>query len=243
VTQDGSHRIDRREFAATLAWMRNGTQTMLAAVSALQPPDFDAPTLLPAWHRRTVVAHLARNADALGRLLDWARTGVKNPMYASPQQRGDEIAASQRQSPRALLDDVHSSAARLDTAVNSFPTGRWSFTVRSALGRDIPASEVLWLRAREVWIHAVDLGTTASLLDWPTDFAVALVDDVVAIRRSRGELTDLTLATSDGLTWPAPEPAARQMTGDARELAGWLTNRLDSRVADAINRPALGPWI
>jgi maleylpyruvate isomerase len=223
--------------------MHSGTTTMLAAVQALRPQDYDEPTLLPAWDRRSLVAHVARNADALGRLLYWARTGTESPMYSSLQQRVDEIAASSRQSSRALLDDVRSSAARLDVAVDDLPAQRWSFPVRSALGRDIPVSEVLWLRAREVWIHAVDLGTTTSILDMPRDFAVALVDDVLATRRSRSELTDVTVVTTDGVAWQAPGIESRRITGDPRELAGWLTNRSGSNLTDMSDDPSLGPWI
>ena len=91
MTPDGSGSTGPPDLAATLAWMRHGTEVMLAAVTELRPRDFDVQILLPEWDRCSLVAHLARNADALGRLLNWASTGVENPMYSSPRQRIDEI--------------------------------------------------------------------------------------------------------------------------------------------------------
>jgi maleylpyruvate isomerase len=87
--------------------MRHGTEVMLAAVTELRQRDFDAQTLLPEWDRCSLVAHLARNADALGRLLNWASTGVENPMYSSPPQRIDED--------RRVVASEHPSLARRPT--------------------------------------------------------------------------------------------------------------------------------
>jgi hypothetical protein len=43
-----------------------------------------APCALEGWSRRHLVSHFARNADAVGNLLAWARTG-----------RGKEISAGE----------------------------------------------------------------------------------------------------------------------------------------------------
>jgi maleylpyruvate isomerase len=56
--------------------------------------DLAGPSLLLGWPRRTVVAHVARNADALVNQLTWARTGEESPMYASTQARDTAIAAT-----------------------------------------------------------------------------------------------------------------------------------------------------
>ena len=243
MTPDGSGSTGPPDLAATLAWMRHGTEVMLAAVTELRPRDFDVQILLPEWDRCSLVAHLARNADALGRLLNWASTGVENPMYSSPRQRIDEIVASSRQSAPALLDDLRASTARLDEAVNQLPAHRWSSPVRSALGRSITAAEVPWLRAREVWLHAVDLNTTVKMADLPRDFLIALIDDVLATRRARGELTDVTLWAADELAWRAPDGQSREIVGDPSELGGWLTNRVSTDAPRFAALPALGRWI
>ena len=42
----------------------------------------------PGWSRRHVVAHVGYNARALTRLVEWAKTGIETPMYASADQSG-----------------------------------------------------------------------------------------------------------------------------------------------------------
>lgn len=37
------------------------------------------------------------------------------------------------------------------------PDANWTHEVRTAQGRTVPASETVWMRTREVWVHAVDL--------------------------------------------------------------------------------------
>ena len=78
---------DRNEIAVTLPWMRTGTEHVTALVAKLSDTELAEPSALPDWSRAHVVAHLARNAEALGRLLTWARTGVENPMYPSREAR------------------------------------------------------------------------------------------------------------------------------------------------------------
>src|SRR4051794_8221330 len=55
-----------------LEWMHNGTQLFLDAVDRLSDSELDAQSPLEGWQRRHVIGHVARNAEALGRLLDWA---------------------------------------------------------------------------------------------------------------------------------------------------------------------------
>jgi hypothetical protein len=50
------------------------------------------------------------------------------------------------------------TATALDDALAMLDVDDWTATVRSAQGREIPAAEIPWVRIREVWIHAVDLG-------------------------------------------------------------------------------------
>ena len=89
----------RHDLATTRAWAADGTRLVVAALADLRDDGFPAPSLLPGWTRAHVVAHLARNAEALTRLATWARTGVETPMYVSPEQRDAEIETSARQPP------------------------------------------------------------------------------------------------------------------------------------------------
>ncbi|MCR8526173.1 maleylpyruvate isomerase N-terminal domain-containing protein, partial [Escherichia coli] len=67
----------------TLRWWADGELAVAGRLDQLSDDALEEPSRLPDWSRAHVVAHLARNADALGNLLTWARTGVETPMYPS----------------------------------------------------------------------------------------------------------------------------------------------------------------
>ena len=69
------------------------------------------------------------------------------------------------------------------------PEEAWSARVEFR-GRRILAADLLWLRAREVWIHAIDLDAGASFADLPRPMLRELLTDAAgtlgARRTSRG---------------------------------------------------------
>ena len=80
-----------RTLKESLAWSAEGTELCRKAIASLEEPAYAAPTLLAGWSRRHLVAHLAANAEAIGRLVSWARTGLETRMYSSPGQREADI--------------------------------------------------------------------------------------------------------------------------------------------------------
>ncbi|MYW05496.1 maleylpyruvate isomerase N-terminal domain-containing protein, partial [Streptomyces sp. SID3343] len=73
--------------ASARAWLREGTRVFADRVAELPEDAFGGPSALPGWSRAQLVAHVARNADALANLAAWARTGVETPMYADARER------------------------------------------------------------------------------------------------------------------------------------------------------------
>src|SRR5262249_44679082 len=138
-------------------WLADGRELFLGTVARLADTDLAEPTLLPGWSRAHVLAHMARSADALGNLVTWARTGIETPMYASGQRRAADIEIDAAQPPAQLRADMVAADARFTVACAQLPAAAWDVMVRTHSGRIVPASEVLWVRVREVWIHAVDL--------------------------------------------------------------------------------------
>lgn len=173
-----------------LGWVAVGTRLVHEGVAGLDESALLEPTSLPGWTRKHVVAHLAANAEAVGNLVHWAATGERTPMYSSPEQRAADIEAGSTRSAvdlRAWFDD---SAAALAGAMAALSPAQWEAPVVTAQGRTVPASETPWMRAREVMVHAVDLGVGTAFADLPADFLAALVDDVLA-KRGPGPLADL----------------------------------------------------
>ncbi|MFC9463650.1 maleylpyruvate isomerase N-terminal domain-containing protein [Streptomyces coelicoflavus] len=199
------------------AWARSGTELLLDAVAGLDEDALSAPSALPDWTRGHLVAHVAANADALGNLVHWAATGEERPMYASAEERAAGIAKGPTLSAGELRSWLTDSAQKLAAGLDGFTDEQWGREVVTAQGRTVPATELPWMRAREVCVHAVDLGTGAvTFADLPKGFLTALVAEIRA-KRGLAELPD----------------------GPLPEVAAWLAGRPHS-LADA---PELGPWL
>ena len=185
------------------------------------------PSALPGWTRGHLLTHLARNADALVNLLTWARTGIRTPMYASPEQRTTDIEAGAARPLAEQAADLRESAARFAEAAEALSDEAWSATVVSGQGREIPAVEVPWLRAREVWIHLVDLDVGVGMDTLPPDFAWALVRDVagwMSGRLGEGVGAELTAQAFGAVTIGTPASGVT-VSGPPYALAAWLTGR------------------
>jgi maleylpyruvate isomerase len=188
-------------------WMDEGTRLFLGTIGKLGDDDLDQPTALPGWTGRHLVAHVHYNAEALRRLTQWAATGEENRMYASPQQRAREIEDGASLPAANLRDLVQSSANGLSTDLDRLSAAAWQATVVTAQGRTVPATEIPWMRAREVCVHAVDLGAGTTFSDLPADFTAALLADIVRKRAGAGEGPELA-AWLTGRTPAAPRLAA-----------------------------------
>ncbi|CAM5694994.1 maleylpyruvate isomerase family mycothiol-dependent enzyme [Streptomyces griseorubiginosus] len=206
-----------------------GTAAFEAAVHRLTDSGFTRPSYLPGWSRAHVVAHVARNADALVNLLAWARTGVETPMYASGDQRAREIEEGARQPAEKLRAELLEADGRLAEEFAALPDECWAATVRTARGREVPASQVPWMRVREVWVHAVDLDIDTSFDDVPHDVCAALVDDVAASLRGRTDCPSVRLRSEDGArTWLLGDSGGVEpvvVSGDLPSLTAYATGR------------------
>ncbi|GHB33242.1 maleylpyruvate isomerase [Streptomyces viridiviolaceus] len=233
-----------RTFDEARDWMRLGTALL---VGAADPDDavLDAPSTLPGWSRKHVVAHVAANAEALGNLVHWAATGDKTPMYASPEERAAGIEKGAALPAAELTAWLRRSAQELETAMAALGDERWRAEVVTAQGRTVPATELPWMRSREVCVHAVDLAKGVTFADLPARFLAALCDDVVA-KRAAGSGPALVLVPTDyEARWELPgtgDPV--EVTGPLHELTAFLTGRPASpttRHGGPV--PVLGPWL
>ena len=229
----------------TRPWLRAGTELVLGGVDGLTAAEFDAPTALPEWSRRHLVAHLGLNAQALQRLVRWAATGEPTPMYSSTEQRAADIEAATAWSPARLHAFVHETAVALDGDLDALAKDRWSAEVRTAQGRAVPATEIVWMRVREVAVHAVDLRVGIGFGDLPAALCEALIGDVAARRSAQGDGPALQLESSEGGSWRVDGVgAAMPVRGSVADLASWLTGRgSGALVADAGALPELAPWL
>jgi maleylpyruvate isomerase len=205
----------------------DGTAYFAYHVAQLCNDEFGGDTLLPNWTRRHLIGHVGYNAAALSRLLDWATTGVEKPMYSSPGARDAEIAEGAELSPDALRKLFEQEALRLGETWQHLPVSAWTAEVRTAQGRLVPASETLWMRSREVWIHAVDLRNGAQFEDFPTVVLDSLIVDIVDAWRRKGLGAELILAIDnrDPMSVGHPSVPAVTVSGPLPALVRWATGR------------------
>lgn len=242
--------MDRRDVDLTLPWMGAGTAFIVRAVDALPDDALAAPSSLPGWSRAHVVGHVARNAEALTRLATWARTGVETPMYASAEQRAEDIETAAAATPETLRRELADTADELDAALAALDDDTWQAEVRSALGRPMPATELPWMRVREVWLHAVDLDAGARMDDLPPEVVDTLLDDVTEALSARQGCPAALLAPDDrDRTWPlggddGSDDGTLEVRGEAAEVLGWLIGRNGGEhVSAAGELPVLPRWL
>ncbi|AXL88039.1 mycothiol maleylpyruvate isomerase [Streptomyces sp. CB09001] len=207
------------DHAHDLASVRDATERLLTAVGKLDNASVTESSRLPGWSRGHVLAHLARNADALVNVLEG------RPMYVSGEARDADI---ERDAPRPLdaqLADVRESAARFQD-VAAAPAD-WSRTVELRNGVTDSASRVPFRRWVEVELHHVDLGVGYELEDLPAEFTERETDFLAARFAGHPEvpptrLTDGTRAWTTGREADVPEVT---VTGPPADLLGWLAGR------------------
>jgi maleylpyruvate isomerase len=164
----------------------DATQRLLSTARRLSEPELRAPSLLPGWSRAHVVAHLARNADAMRNLLVGARSGTSRPAYASAEARAADIEAGARRGPAELMADLAGSAMALRTVARQLPEPAWLVPVQLLDTEPFPAAGLLTRRLVEVELHHADLGAGYGPADWPDAFAaLALGEPMASQRRDR----------------------------------------------------------
>ncbi len=208
--------------------MDEGTRRFDAVVHRLRDDELPEPSALASWTRGHVVAHVARNADALDNLITWARSGIETPMYETSEQRAADIEAGAHRSADALRTDLEKAERRFSSAVASLPLDRWASEVRTQTGRVISATEIPWMRCREVWVHAVDLNAGATFADLPPALVDVFLEEVTRTLGARDECDEIELgATDTDRSWsigPATEDQVI-VRGPAHELLGWVLGR------------------
>jgi maleylpyruvate isomerase len=222
------------------------TDLLLVSVDAMTKEDVRGPTLLPDWSRGHLLTHIARSADSLARLVEWARTGIEQKQYASEEARAAQIQAGARRSPAELAADIKASAVAFEQAARSLPESARYFELRLRSGVPVTAERLLFVRLRELEVHHVDLDVGYTWADIPPDVTTAVIDDIVATLSKREEVppvrlvaTDVELERQIGLRGPV-------LTGEQADLLAWLSGRspgVGLTVTGADEVPPAAQWI
>ncbi|MFB7270300.1 maleylpyruvate isomerase family mycothiol-dependent enzyme [Streptomyces sp. NPDC056244] len=219
------------DHAQDLASVHEATERLLGAAAALDTAGLAAPSRLPGWSRGHVLAHLARNADALVNVLEG------RPMYEDAATRDADI---ERDAPRPLgvqLADVRNTAARFLHSA-SVPAD-WTRTVELRNGVTDMAARIPFRRLVEVELHHVDLGLGRDLEDLSEEFVAREIDFLAQRFSGNPSVPPLTVKASDGRTWRTggEEGDPLPVTGPAADLMGWLAGRRDGAALEFSGGP------
>ncbi|MFF1884157.1 maleylpyruvate isomerase family mycothiol-dependent enzyme [Pseudarthrobacter sp. NPDC058196] len=230
---------------------RRGTASFARKLNELTDAELDGDSLLPGWTRRHVVAHVGYNARAVARLVEWAATGVETPMYPSVEVRNHEIDFGATLSPIALRNLFDHSAVHLNVEWRDLPADNWHHKVKTVQGRTVPAEETVWMRTREVWVHAVDLDNGATFKDIPAPVLERLLTDITGAWHARGTDNGLLIEV-DGTGLSFGDTVAASPTvvsGSLAAIAQWATGRgtegttATHDAGTVTSVPAAPPWI
>ena len=145
-------------------------QRLINTVSQLDDATVRKPSILPGWTVGHVLTHVARNADGHVHRLDGALRGEEVLRYpGGDAQRNADIEAGAGRGAEELLDDVTSSAVRLQETWRRCEADGWPNSHLMA-GDKWRVNESPMRRLREVEVHHVDLGLDYTAIDWPEDY-------------------------------------------------------------------------
>ncbi|GAA3606794.1 maleylpyruvate isomerase family mycothiol-dependent enzyme [Microlunatus ginsengisoli] len=208
--------------------LTEATHRLLGDTIAVGDEDWPAPSRLPGWSRGHVATHIARQAEALSRLANWARTGQRQAMYSSDDERNAQIDAGSGRSGLELQIDLDTTAGRLAEDFESLDAAdAWDAVVELRGGTEVPARMLPLARLGEVVLHHIDLdiGYDIDAVDPAT--AGWLLEYTAFRLGGRDGFPSLELRVTGGpasrVGPPSDEPQV--ISGTAAALLGWLTGR------------------
>lgn len=229
------------------AWCRAASAAIRQQLETLTDSELAEPSLLPEWSRGHVISHLIANALALRRLTEGGLAGTDVPMYAANDVRLAEIVEGATQAHAIVMARFGRADASLSEIWASVPQVALGIDVRSRMGRRVPLSELPWLRAREMWIHAVDLDGSITWADVPRDVLTRVVRDSSVLRSARNDGPALSVRSldSDCDTDIRGSGSTTVVEGTCADLASYLTGRgpRSTHTLRGQAPPELPPWL
>ena len=214
-----------------------GTAFFAQRLAEFTDADARRDTALEGWTRRHLAGARRLQRRALCRLMDWAATGVETPMYASTEQRDQEIEDGATLSPAALRNLFDHTVVSSTWNGAHLPEAAWHAQVRTAQGRRCPPPRPCGCAPARSGSTPSTSTTAGSFGDFPPIVLESLLTDIVGMWRRKDLGGGLVLAVTGGNPIPvAPESDETQrITGDLAAVVRWITGR------GAVGIDATGP--
>jgi len=208
-------------------------------VSTFTQDDLRQPSLCGGWTRAHVLAHLARNADGLRHLVQWAVSGHETPMYASVEQRNADIEEAAAQPVARLRADVTSASDAIRSRLEQVRGRNDLHDVRLGTGKRLAGDQIPWARLREVTFHHVDLDAGYTFNDAPPEVVRAGLAE--AVTRMGHQAPPVTLTGTDNRHWHV-NGGGHEVRGRPGDLLLWLARGVEHDLTHEHPLPTMPSW-
>ena len=199
--------------------------TSRLVVDARDCDDLAAPSLCEGWSRDHVLNHIARNAEALSRLVAAAVDGTGETMYASPQRRDSDIDDGVGRPAAEVVADVDETAAALAPELRRLTTEHRDVVLeRTPGGPTFKGGMLPFMRLREVIYHHVDLDTGFDFGDLNGDLQVLFIENELKRQQGAAAIPSATIRSDEGDVWSIGDGDA-EVTGSRAGILRWLARQ------------------
>jgi maleylpyruvate isomerase len=235
------------DLVADLAAVTRHTELLVDHATRLG--DVRARSLCEGWSRAHILTHVARNADAILRLTEWALDGQPREMYpGGTAVRDSEIEeGALRTGPTSpddhrpagvFVDDLARTAAALAPRLAQLGGPLAVDEVEMRGGLRISPLALPFLRLREVVFHHVDLDDGFGFADVEPGLLRRFIDDAASRLRMSCHPPRLDLRTHEGDRWLVGAPTTA-IHGSRAGVLLWLARRIDTGVSADGDLPEL----
>ncbi len=209
--------------ARELDWARRGTAYFARALNNLTDSDLDGPSRLAGLSRRQVIAHVGYQARMLSQAIAWVRARNAGPLPRRAEVASADVDLGATLPARALRHLFEHSEVHLNVEWRDLTNTEWDSDVRDAAGRQVSLRETPVIRARAVWLHAIDLENGGRFADIPPDFVDQLIHDGAAGLREAASFLLVPTDRTDRIRIGAEN--GPEVQGHAADMARWLWGR------------------
>ncbi|QSY97882.1 maleylpyruvate isomerase family mycothiol-dependent enzyme (plasmid) [Rhizobium bangladeshense] len=215
--------------ASDLALARLGTAYFARSLNAIRDEDLSQDSLIPGWSRRHVIAFVAYQARQLALAIEAVHDGAPLPEIdqAGMLALVDDGATLPARALRNLVDhaEVHLNVGWRDLSASAWQEAiKWD-------GALLPLRMTPWIRARSVWVHAVDLDNKGSYLDFPPVLLEAMAVELVG----DNEFGHSSLTRNAGDLWTVNSlDAESSVSGAPADIVRWLSGRGARRLSKSV---------
>lgn len=225
--------------AANLELLDVETDRLLTTCTRLTDPS--RATLCEGWDVATLLTHVARNADALCNLVQWAVDGQERPAYASDEQRDAEIAEGASRPLEEIHADVRDTAFRFRERAAALTGPAGEAEVRTRTGTPVQGHQVIAMRILEVVFHHVDLDTDYTFDQADPGWVARTLRRGVREWDAGGDAPALTLRP-EGLDEMTLSGGGPVVAGTPGQLLLWVARGRDAGLSTEVELPQPPPW-